>query len=301
MKDGQKCSNAVVCGPTFPASAAAAAAAMDLKLFGLPARNMEIHGDTSRFLSSIASPFFPNPCMPFLPTTAAMHNLMHSMRMDPHAQTFQGYGYKGSLHAPLPNMHPFFQPSRQLHKRKGGQVRFSNDQTVELEKKFKNQKYLTPPERKKLAKSLSLSERQIKTWFQNRRAKWRRLKHDGEQEPPDSPSGNSGRSNKTLPAHYVDKMSPTSSRSHSDDRSKETRTKDSILTVVPSSAESSSNFQRIGAIKTATKSHDNRPTSSASLTSDAGQEICNSDSDSVSSGDNQDDDVVDVDGFNGDN
>ncbi|XP_013912925.1 PREDICTED: tRNA wybutosine-synthesizing protein 4 [Thamnophis sirtalis] len=49
---------------------------------------------------------------------------------------------------------------RPLHKRKGGQVRFSNDQTIELEKKFETQKYLSPPERKRLAKVLQLSERQ---------------------------------------------------------------------------------------------------------------------------------------------
>ncbi len=54
---------------------------------------------------------------------------------------------------------PFIQ--RPLHKRKGGQVRFSNDQTVELEKKFDKQKYLSPPERKKLAKQLQLTERQV--------------------------------------------------------------------------------------------------------------------------------------------
>lgn len=74
---------------------------------------------------------------------------------------------------------PFLQ--RPLHKRKGGQVRFSNDQTIELEKKFETQKYLSPPERKRLAKMLQLSERQVKTWFQNRRAKWRRLKQENPQ------------------------------------------------------------------------------------------------------------------------
>lgn len=74
---------------------------------------------------------------------------------------------------------PFIQ--RPLHKRKGGQVRFSNDQTIELEKKFETQKYLSPPERKRLAKMLQLSERQVKTWFQNRRAKWRRLKQENPQ------------------------------------------------------------------------------------------------------------------------
>ncbi|XP_077206379.1 hematopoietically-expressed homeobox protein HHEX [Paroedura picta] len=86
---------------------------------------------------------------------------------------------------------PFLQ--RPLHKRKGGQVRFSNDQTVELEKKFETQKYLSPPERKRLAKLLQLSERQVKTWFQNRRAKWRRLKQENPQaskkEEPESGDG----------------------------------------------------------------------------------------------------------------
>ncbi|XP_024913082.1 hematopoietically-expressed homeobox protein hhex [Cynoglossus semilaevis] len=92
---------------------------------------------------------------------------------------------------------PFIQ--RPLHKRKGGQVRFSNDQTIELEKKFETQKYLSPPERKRLAKMLQLSERQVKTWFQNRRAKWRRLKQEnppgGKRELEDDTSA--GRSNKS--------------------------------------------------------------------------------------------------------
>ncbi|XP_066477764.1 hematopoietically-expressed homeobox protein HHEX [Tiliqua scincoides] len=83
---------------------------------------------------------------------------------------------------------PFMQ--RPLHKRKGGQVRFSNDQTIELEKKFETQKYLSPPERKRLAKMLQLSERQVKTWFQNRRAKWRRLKQENPQASKKEEPGN---------------------------------------------------------------------------------------------------------------
>ncbi|XP_078264433.1 hematopoietically-expressed homeobox protein hhex-like [Rhinoraja longicauda] len=66
--------------------------------------------------------------------------------------------------------------SRALYKRKGGQVRFSTNQTLELMKVFGKQKYLTPPERMRLGRGLQLSERQVKTWFQNRRAKWQRMK-----------------------------------------------------------------------------------------------------------------------------
>ncbi|WKY16845.1 hypothetical protein Q1695_001452 [Nippostrongylus brasiliensis] len=77
-------------------------------------------------------------------------------------------------------LYPYMQKTQQ--KRKGGQIRFTNEQTDALELKFDSHKYLSPQERKKLAKSLSLSERQVKTWFQNRRAKWRRVRKDGDDE-----------------------------------------------------------------------------------------------------------------------
>ena len=64
--------------------------------------------------------------------------------------------------------------------RKGGQIRFTNEQTVTLENQFEHQKYLSPTERKKISLELGLTERQIKTWFQNRRAKWRRSKQTNE-------------------------------------------------------------------------------------------------------------------------
>ena len=69
--------------------------------------------------------------------------------------------------------------------RKGGQIRFSNEQSVCLERHFCRQKYLSPSERKGIASELSLSERQIKTWFQNRRAKWRRCKQFNEEDERD--------------------------------------------------------------------------------------------------------------------
>ncbi|XP_054159415.1 hematopoietically-expressed homeobox protein hhex-like [Oppia nitens] len=64
----------------------------------------------------------------------------------------------------------------QAKPRKGGQIRFTCQQLQTLEKRFGQQKYLSPDERKTIASQLALSERQIKTWFQNRRAKWRRCK-----------------------------------------------------------------------------------------------------------------------------
>ncbi|KAK3094730.1 hypothetical protein FSP39_005521 [Pinctada imbricata] len=45
---------------------------------------------------------------------------------------------------------------------------------MELEKRFERQKYLASSERTTLAKTLKISDSQVKTWFQNRRTKWRR-------------------------------------------------------------------------------------------------------------------------------
>jgi hypothetical protein len=68
----------------------------------------------------------------------------------------------------------FFPQFCHFSKRKGGQVRFTANQTDALEKRFSSHKYLSPEDRKLLADSLKLTDRQVKTWFQNRRAKWRR-------------------------------------------------------------------------------------------------------------------------------
>uniref|UniRef100_A0A7E4W1Q5 Homeobox domain-containing protein n=1 Tax=Panagrellus redivivus TaxID=6233 RepID=A0A7E4W1Q5_PANRE len=91
----------------------------------------------------------------------------------------------------LPWLYPCLPKAQQ--KRKGGQIRFTNEQTDALEETFKNNKYLSNVERKKLAKSLSLSERQVKTWFQNRRAKWRRVRKDDEEDDQEAPGVASSR------------------------------------------------------------------------------------------------------------
>uniref|UniRef100_A0A915ISD1 Homeobox domain-containing protein n=1 Tax=Romanomermis culicivorax TaxID=13658 RepID=A0A915ISD1_ROMCU len=52
---------------------------------------------------------------------------------------------------------------------------FSLDQSDILEKEYKNNEYLNRPNRLKLAERLNLTEGQIKIWFQNRRAKDKRI------------------------------------------------------------------------------------------------------------------------------
>ncbi|KAL8625894.1 BarH-like 1 homeobox protein [Nucella lapillus] len=51
---------------------------------------------------------------------------------------------------------------------------FTDHQLSCLEKSFERQKYLSVQDRMELASKLSLTDTQVKTWYQNRRTKWKR-------------------------------------------------------------------------------------------------------------------------------
>ncbi|BFF92816.1 homeobox protein GBX-2 [Drosophila madeirensis] len=63
-------------------------------------------------------------------------------------------------------------------KKRKSRTAFTNQQIFELEKRFLYQKYLSPADRDEIAGGLGLSNAQVITWFQNRRAK---LKRDMEE------------------------------------------------------------------------------------------------------------------------
>ncbi|XP_060947949.1 NK2 homeobox 2b [Limanda limanda] len=55
-------------------------------------------------------------------------------------------------------------------------VLFSKAQTFELERRFRQQRYLSAPEREHLAGRIRLSPNQVKIWFQNHRYKMKRAR-----------------------------------------------------------------------------------------------------------------------------
>uniref|UniRef100_A0A915EC04 Homeobox domain-containing protein n=1 Tax=Ditylenchus dipsaci TaxID=166011 RepID=A0A915EC04_9BILA len=68
--------------------------------------------------------------------------------------------------------HPY--QSRVPAKHKKPRTSFTKSQVALLESRFNEQKYLASAERALLAGELNMSDAQVKTWYQNRRTKWRR-------------------------------------------------------------------------------------------------------------------------------
>ncbi|XP_004436448.1 PREDICTED: homeobox protein Nkx-2.8 [Ceratotherium simum simum] len=76
-------------------------------------------------------------------------------------------------------------PGSEAEKRKKRRVLFSKAQTLELERRFRQQRYLSAPEREQLARLLRLTPTQVKIWFQNHRYKLKRARAPGAPESPD--------------------------------------------------------------------------------------------------------------------
>ncbi|XP_067155726.1 NK1 transcription factor-related protein 2 [Apteryx mantelli] len=64
---------------------------------------------------------------------------------------------------------------------------FTYEQLVALENKFRATRYLSVCERLNLALSLSLTETQVKIWFQNRRTKWKKQHPGADGAAPPAP------------------------------------------------------------------------------------------------------------------
>ncbi|XP_008319736.1 NK1 transcription factor related 2-like,a isoform X2 [Cynoglossus semilaevis] len=73
-----------------------------------------------------------------------------------------------------PSMHKRRRSDQGCAKPRRARTAFTYEQLVALENKFRATRYLSVCERLNLALSLSLTETQVKIWFQNRRTKWKK-------------------------------------------------------------------------------------------------------------------------------
>ncbi|XP_063685446.1 homeobox protein ceh-9-like [Bolinopsis microptera] len=72
---------------------------------------------------------------------------------------------------------------------------FSKIQLFRLERRFHDQKYLSSYEKALIAHSLQLTQQQVQTWFQNRRAKAKREEREKEET--------SGQIHRLLPTSFI--------------------------------------------------------------------------------------------------
>ncbi|XP_045189833.2 transcription factor LBX1-like [Mercenaria mercenaria] len=97
-------------------------------------------------------------------------------------KTFQGLETSEAADAKRREQAAMFGKHSNPKKRRKSRTAFTNQQIYELEKRFLYQKYLTPADRDEIAQNLGLTNAQVITWFQNRRAKLKRdleeLKND---------------------------------------------------------------------------------------------------------------------------
>ncbi|NWH56406.1 NANOG protein, partial [Geococcyx californianus] len=83
-----------------------------------------------------------------------------------------------------PSPHPSFQKVKEkgedVVKKAKRRIAFSQEQLQILHHRFQNQKYLSPQQIRELAAALGLTYKQVKTWFQNQRMKFKRCQKESQ-------------------------------------------------------------------------------------------------------------------------
>ncbi|XP_012252406.2 homeotic protein empty spiracles-like [Athalia rosae] len=94
---------------------------------------------------------------------------------------------------------------------------FSPSQLLKLEHAFEKNHYVVGAERKQLAQALSLTETQVKVWFQNRRTKHKRMQQEEEAKAQQQSGGGNGNNGANKNTHHVSKWQQETGDYHQDE------------------------------------------------------------------------------------
>ncbi|XP_060110028.1 homeobox protein Nkx-2.2 [Heteronotia binoei] len=138
----------------------------------------------------LKNPFYDNADNPYtrwLATTDSIQYSLHGLASGNSQQDSASKSPEPSADESPDNDKETSSAGDQGKKRKR-RVLFSKAQTYELERRFRQQRYLSAPEREHLASLIRLTPTQVKIWFQNHRYKMKRARAEKGMEVTPLPS-----------------------------------------------------------------------------------------------------------------
>ncbi|XP_028655003.2 homeobox protein Nkx-2.2a [Erpetoichthys calabaricus] len=139
----------------------------------------------------LKNPFYDNSDNPYtrwLATTESIQYSIHGLSSNSQQQDSSAKSPEPSADESQDNDKETSSNGSDSGKKRKRRVLFSKAQTYELERRFRQQRYLSAPEREHLASLIRLTPTQVKIWFQNHRYKMKRARAEKGMEVTHLPS-----------------------------------------------------------------------------------------------------------------